>query len=156
MIEIFNISDAESFWMILAVFFLLLEFISHKFIIFFLSIASFISSIVNSLVFLSTFYQMLIFSLMSVLSIMLFRESVINSLGYRYLFFPQRTHFLSQEFSTTIAASDSKKNNQVSIKLDGTHVSAYSKDHINKGDLVKIIVRDKDYIEIELFERDDY
>ena len=128
-------------WFLIGIGFLIAEFIMPTFIMFFFAIGAIIVSIVSSCFNLSINFQIMLFALSSVISLVLLRNYMKNifkgneSKGEDKYF----DNSIDLNKNIAIVSKTIEPNSFGEIKYKGTFYKAQSKDSIDKGKKVKIV-----------------
>ena len=134
-----NFNNAAVIWFILGFILFLLEFVLPGLIIFFFAVGAWIVGILLLFFDLSLNYQLLIFLLSSVLSILLFRKTLKRIMWSR-----RNSSEIEDEFKGKLGIAETfigpGKNGKVAFK--GTVWDARSEDSIEKGETVSIVGND--------------
>ena len=128
-------------WFLIAISFLIVEFILPTFIMFFFAIGAIIVSILTACFELSINSQIILFALFSVISLVLLRNNMKNIFkGNEYK--GEDKYFdnsIDSNKSIAIVSKTIQSNNFGEIKYKGTFYKAQSKNLIDEGKKVKVI-----------------
>ena len=128
-------------WFLIGIGFLIAEFIMPTFIMFFFAIGAIAVSIASACFDLSINFQIMLFALSSVISLLLLRNYMKNifkgneSKGEDKYF----DNSIDSNKNIAIVSKTIETNNFGEIKYKGTFYKAQSKDSIDKGKKVKIV-----------------
>ena len=128
-------------WFLIAIGFLIVEFVVPTFIMFFFAIGAIIVSILTACFELSINSQIILFALFSVISLVLLRNYMKNtfkgneSKGEDKYF----DHSIDSNKSIAIVSKTIQSNNFGEIKYKGTFYKAQSEHSIDEGKKVKVI-----------------
>ena len=142
-------------WIILALIFGIGEKILKGYYLYFLSLCAVFIAIIVALYHPSVGIQIVLFISASYLTIIFFRQNLIEFQGYRleYLLFDEEEFVNNTTFTTAFASTDIPLNRTGKIKLESRVIEAVSDEVVYKGDIVRIIDESNNVVKVKVLER---